>query len=187
MIAVQTETLVGLIGFGGAVMGAGGALLGGWLQHRQQADTARRERWEGYGRSAGEATLTELLTAQEEMTDWARRFSGSEDDAEELHTIILKRGSAAKHSSLLIPEASELRARLKVVLDVMMDYYSAPAQEGFFQSMARLRWSYMAAQEGIELLAAFLRGEHLPTPTAGFTTQRSQRDAYRAEHPLAGS
>ncbi|MGW4437026.1 hypothetical protein ACWELO_14880 [Streptomyces sp. NPDC004596] len=131
---MQTETLVGLIGFGGAVVGAGGALLGGWLQHRQQADTARRERWEGYARKAAETTLTELLTAQEEMTDWAMGFSGREEDANELYRIILERSRSARHSSLLIPEASEMRSRLREVLEVMTSFLAAGGQEGTFQS-----------------------------------------------------
>jgi hypothetical protein len=38
---MQTEILVGLIGFSGAVVGAGGALLGGWFQQRHQAAAMR--------------------------------------------------------------------------------------------------------------------------------------------------
>lgn len=64
---MQTEVLVGLIGFSGAVVGAGGALLGGWLQQRHQAAVAQEQReaaraglLEERGRAAGERALSEL-------------------------------------------------------------------------------------------------------------------------------
>ncbi|REK88253.1 hypothetical protein DY245_22395 [Streptomyces inhibens] len=182
---MEAEVSAGWIGLIGASVGAAGALLGGWLQHRQQKDTARQERWEGYARAAGEATLTELLAAQEEMTAWWSSFTGLDDEANDLYGIILERGRTAKHCSLLIPEAIELRARLKTVLAVMTDYKCAPPGDEP-EALIHFKWSYRATQEGIESIATFLRGEPLPPATMNFKMLEAQRTAYRAENPLPG-
>ncbi|MFI6606867.1 hypothetical protein [Streptomyces sp. NPDC050507] len=184
---VMAGWIGGLAGLGGAVVGAGGALLGGRLQHRQQAETARRERWEGFARAATEATLNELLKMQEEMTDWSTAFTGAGEQSQELYHMVLKRGRAARHATLLIPEATELRARLQAICAVMTDYQASSPRPGEFEVLSRFAWSYTAAQEGIEVLASFLRHEPLPPPTAPFINQESQRVAYRAQHPLPGS
>lgn len=182
---MEAEVSAGWIGLIGASVGAAGALLGGWLQHRQQRDTARQERWEEYGRAAGEATLTELLTAQEEMNAWWSSFAGLDDEANDLYRIISDRALAARHCSLLIPEAIELRARLNTVLAVMTDYKCAPPGEES-QALIHFKWSYRATREGIEALATYLRGEPLPPATMNFKMMEARRTAYREENGLLG-
>ncbi|WP_073947638.1 hypothetical protein [Streptomyces kebangsaanensis] len=165
---MQAETLAGLMGLAGAVVGAGGALLGGWLQAR----TARGERIEGYRRDAAQAALNELIQLRHELMVHDRErpmepeygLSGAFQDF--MHAGE-RRLMAMNASVLLIPDP-RLRERLERVYEVGNAWLLVPG----LRAGGQISWMQAAAREGIEVLGAFLRGDPLPPEYEGFTTMR---------------
>jgi hypothetical protein len=171
MIAVQTETLVGLIsGLGGAVIGAGGALVGGWLQQRWQAKTARRERLDGYSRHAGETALDALVQIQQVVFTFSRDFGHSGHDQFKAQVVdkVLHHAHVAKTAALLIVGDAELRSRLDEVLRVLIGYSALPEAEPHALTRSRCIWFLEAASEGMDILSAFMRLEPIPSSSERF-------------------
>lgn len=148
----------------GAAVGAGGALLGGWLQHRLQQQTSVTERREGYARAAEENVLGHLLQLHRSLHNALSRWDVQGDNPE-------WRSGQSEHlreiemTSHLLPD-EELRSRIKEVITVI---YSDGSEQGELIKMARM---VGISQEGIDLLAAQLRGEPLPPQSAAFIAWR---------------
>ncbi|MGW5691963.1 hypothetical protein ACWEWX_13615 [Streptomyces asiaticus] len=158
MTVMEAEVVAGwnagLAGLGGAVVGAAGALAGGWLQQRQQEKAAIKERRETYGRDAAKAALTEFMQLDYELSDY---IVGTVTPEEYWLHDALQKIRAAEVAGLQVPSGDGLRERLDSVFDTSRKYYmtgwNPVTQQTWFSSMTR---------EAIELLAAFLRGDALP-------------------------
>ncbi|WP_432131267.1 hypothetical protein [Streptomyces tendae] len=168
MIAVQTETLVGLIsGLGGAAIGAGGALLGGWLQQRHQVKLDREQReqaragvLEERGRTAADKALGELYALRRHISTWKGAFSTEEQN--EWFQTGYSLADVAELNAALIPEADELRERLQDALESARDSLHADA----WYSEHEPYLSASDTEHTIALLSAYMRGDYLPPMTA---------------------
>ncbi|MET9479298.1 hypothetical protein [Streptomyces sp. NPDC006638] len=166
MIGMEAEVMAGLIGFGGAAVGAGGALLGAWLQQRHQAETAQKQREdaraslvEERGRTAAEKALAELYGMRRHAVTWKGGMPAEERNKWS-HT-----GSAlvdeAELNAALIPGADELRARLQDALATIHTSIHVDAYESEHEAYL----STTDTEHAIALLSAYMRGDALPSPT----------------------
>jgi hypothetical protein len=176
---MDATVAAGWIGAGaglvGALVGAGGALLGGWLQHRQQEQSAKRERQEVYARSAAEATLNHLLQLHRSIAAVLAQWDVGGDnsrwrDARQPHL------REFEMSLYLIPNA-ELRSRLGEVLTLVYDVETDRDSPGggqpdavarSMEQLDQVALTVAISQEGIDLVAAGLRGESLPARSTAF-------------------
>ncbi|MFE9649323.1 hypothetical protein ACFYO0_35470 [Streptomyces sp. NPDC006365] len=166
---MQTETWVGLIGFGGAVVGAGGALLGGWLQQRHQARIAKAERREERRYTAGQAALDMLIHFRQAT---ANRID--EEESENAWTEVFVEWSVTFDAALyVVPDADEMRDRVFGIMG-FIGYHEALGQT---HSEANL-WIDALCKEAIAVLSAFLREEPLPEPSQFFLDQREMVRAH---------
>ncbi|MFE6627362.1 hypothetical protein ACFVNB_08960 [Streptomyces rochei] len=153
MIAVQTETLVGLIGLGGAVIGFAGAVGGAWIQQAYGAKAAKLERTEQRALASGETAINELLQLGQVLeASIPQGLSGQEwMGSVRVH---LRQAEVAVS---VIPNSDELRYRMTRLFFLMRGQYT---DEGGLE-MARFTY-YRASRHGVEVLAAFQRGDALP-------------------------
>ncbi|SEC34741.1 hypothetical protein [Streptomyces sp. KS_5] len=156
---MQAEVSAGLIGLAGAVIGAGGALLGGWLQQRQQALTAKAERREERRYTAGQAALDMLIRFRHAT---ASRINDDEgvDAWTEAFVEWLVTFDAALY---VVPDGDEMRKRLFGIMGFIGCYEDL----GHNHSEASL-WIDDLCREAIGVLSAFLREEPLPEPSPFF-------------------
>ncbi|ROP53289.1 hypothetical protein [Streptomyces sp. PanSC9] len=155
---MQTETLVGLIsGLGGAVIGFAGALGGAWIQQSYGARNAKQERLEQRALASGENAISELLqlhqlvdeASMEELPDqdWIGRARAHARRAEIAVTVI--------------PDSAHLRYRMTRLFFCMRSRYGMGAGSALGSNSPKYYYS-RGAREGVEVLAAFLRGDDLP-------------------------
>lgn len=160
----------GLASLGGAIVGAAGALLGGWLQHRQQEQTAIKERQELYSRSAGEATLNHLLQLHRSISVVLSQWDVGADNSRwtEARQPHLQEFEMSLH---LIP-SEELRSRLMEVVTLIYDSAAEVDQTDIIvraqAQLDQVALTVAISQEGINLVAANLRGEPLPPRSSAF-------------------
>ncbi|MFE1545866.1 hypothetical protein ACFW61_36160 [Streptomyces microflavus] len=160
---MEAETLAGLIGFGGAVVGAGGALLGAWFQQSHQAKNTRAEREEARaslveerGRAAAEKALAELYGLRRHVLTWKLM---SEDERTECSRIGYTLTDEAELNASLIPKGEALRERLKDALGALRNSIHVDAYESVHDAFL----STFDTEHAISLLAAYIRGDALPT------------------------
>jgi len=166
---VQAEVSAGLIGLAGAVIGAGGALLGGWLQQRHQAQTAKAERWEERRYTAGQAALDMLIRFRHAT---ASRIN--DDEGVDAWTEAFVEWSVTFDAALyVVPDGDEMRKRVFGIMGVA-GYYEDLGQN---HSEAAL-WIDALCREAIGVLSAFLREEPLPEPSRSFLDQREMVGAH---------
>jgi hypothetical protein len=185
MICMEPEVVAALWGFGGAAMGAGGAFLGTWVQQRHQAemeqkrrDDARADLLEERGRAAAEKALTELYDLRRHVSTWKAGMSAEERN--QWYQTGYDHTYSAELNAALIPEANELRERLRDALEVVRTSMNVDA----WQSEHEPYLSHFDAEHSIALLSAYIRGDSLPTPTSREkreTTQREMREEGWAE------
>ncbi|MDV9175972.1 hypothetical protein R6V09_38365 [Streptomyces sp. W16] len=169
MIAVQTETLVGLIGFGGAVVGAGGALLGGWLQQHHAAKTAKDERRSERRYTTGQAAL-EILIRFRQATASRTEDQESEDAWNDVFIDLTVTFDAALY---VVPDGDEMREQVFEIVRLIA-YYE---QLGQTHQESNL-WIDSLCKEAIEVLSAFLREDPLPSPSRFFLDQQEMVEAH---------
>lgn len=161
------------MGLGGASVGAGAALLGGWLQQRSQAKSSREVRHEERHQALGQTALTELLGLQQRL----RVSPGDFDHADQTWIAdTVEHLQSARMAMLLVPNAPETRRRMEEIFQLAsrMSVAGAPL-------MRRLFVMEMTT-EGIEVLAAFMRGDPLPPPSELFVGRQlmvAEHDARR--------
>ncbi|MFJ8507717.1 hypothetical protein [Streptomyces avermitilis] len=166
---MQTETLVGLIGFGGAVVGAGGALLGGWLQQRHQAKSAKEERRAERRHAAGQAALDMLIRFRHAT---ASRIN--DDEGVDAWTEAFVEWSVTFDAALyVVPDGEAMRKRVFGIMG-FVGYHEDLGQN---HSEASL-WIDALCKEAIGVLSAFLREEPLPAPSTFFLDQREMVRAH---------
>lgn len=173
MTAMSAEVKAAIIGLVGVVVGAGLTIFGAWLQQRGQEKAAKRERHEIRGASLAETALNELIVVRQALTD------GLEGDGSSYAALSVARESLsrAEMAALTIPNSEALRTRLEDVFRL----YGAKGWTGAVRATYRISWNLAATDEGVEILAAFLRGERLPEPSASFVErQRKVEEATAA-------
>ncbi|MFF3377778.1 hypothetical protein ACFYXF_33085 [Streptomyces sp. NPDC002680] len=178
---MEAETLAGLVGLGGTVVGVGGTLLGGLIQQRHQARTTRDERAEARasevesrGREVAEKALTELYGLRRHALTWKVGMSSDEQNqwAKTAHTM----ADDAELNAALIPGADALRERLQDALSVTRKSFSEDAYETEHEPYK----SEFDTGHSIALLSAYMRGdEALPTPTLRERRESTAREAQR--------
>ncbi|MFE9953285.1 hypothetical protein ACFYRJ_38445 [Streptomyces sp. NPDC005531] len=160
---MQIETLVGLIGFGGAVVGAGGALLGGWLQQRHQAKTAKEQRRDERRFTAGRTALDMRIRLRRVA---ATRSEGNAESEEAWVDELVEWATTFDAALLVVPDGDEMRERVFEVVRHL----------GFYDSLGQTYseangWIDLTCKEAIELLSAFLREEPHPPRSRPFMDQ----------------
>ncbi|MGP4046911.1 hypothetical protein [Streptomyces sp. 2A115] len=169
---MQAEVSAGLIGLAGAVVGAAGALLGGWLQQRHQAKTAKAERQEERRYAAGQAALDMLIRFRHAT---ASRIN--DDEGMDAWTEAFVEWSVTFDAALyVVPDGDEMRKRVFGIMG-FVGYHEELGQN---HSEACL-WIDALCREAIAVLSAFLREEPLPEPSQFFL---DQREMVRAHHRL---
>ncbi|WP_413757197.1 hypothetical protein [Streptomyces sp. MMBL 11-3] len=176
---METQTLVGLIGLGGAVVGVGGTLLGGLIQQRYQVRMAREERAEAQareaesrGRDVARQALAELYKLRQHALTW--QVGMSSDERNQWVKTANAIADEAELNAALIPDADALRERLQDALSVTRTSFSVDAHEAEHEPYM----SEFDTGHCIALLSAYMRGdEALPTPTLRERRERAQREA----------
>ncbi|WP_328450004.1 hypothetical protein OG780_19735 [Streptomyces sp. NBC_00386] len=165
---MQTETLVGLIGLGGAVIGAGGAVFGGWLQQRHQANTAKAERREGRRYAAGQTALEMLIRLRQAA---ANRTDTPESESAWTDAFIdwTVTFDAALH---VVPDGDQMREQVFEVVR-LIGYYEALGQTRQESNL----WIDALCREAVAVLSAFLREDPLPRPSPFFLDQQAMVEA----------
>ncbi|MEU8556016.1 hypothetical protein AB0C80_18770 [Streptomyces anthocyanicus] len=175
---MQTETLVGLIGFGGAVVGAGGALLGGWLQQRHQVKAARAERREERRYTAGQTALGMLIRIRHAAANRAE-----DEESEAAWTAELIEWSTSFDAALLlIADGDEMRERVFEVVR-HLGYYDRLGQN----HREANDWIDAACGEAINLLSAYLREDPLPSRSVTYRERQARVDAHILRSSLGAS
>ncbi|WP_431040450.1 hypothetical protein ACQUSR_34045 [Streptomyces sp. P1-3] len=174
---MQTETLVGLIGFGGAVVGAGGALVGAWLQQHHQARTAQAQRVEDRAREAGNNALAELLVLRRLVTE--NVHANLDEEIPRWRSVAQRHTDAAEMALLLMPQAEEVRARVIGALHLAERALAFAARAALGLHVEKLHL-YSCSNEAIQVLAAFMRGDPLPKPSRWIRS--TEEDLKRQPH-----
>jgi hypothetical protein len=174
MIAMQAETLAGLIGFGGAVVGAAGALAGAWLQQHYQAKTAQRDRIEAQGRAAGERALAELYALRRHLDEVRQNPDETPETHQPWRKIAWRHMDEVELAVLLMPGGGEVRSRVVEALDSTR-IFMVNRGEMTPRRMGRIR---NGGLEAIAILAAHLRGETLPEPSQQVLEYRSASERH---------
>ncbi|MFE7183153.1 nitroreductase family protein [Streptomyces erythrochromogenes] len=153
---MPTETWVGLIGFGGAVVGAGGALMGAWLQQHHQAKTAKNERMEARGYSAGEKALAELYQLRQHLVESG--VAGEvPPERQPWRFIAVTHLDEAELAVMLMPGAPLIHERVVEVL-VLAKRFELAGQD----RQRQIRWIKHCTASAIDMLSAHMRGEPIP-------------------------
>ncbi|MFJ3665056.1 hypothetical protein ACIPSE_01230 [Streptomyces sp. NPDC090106] len=172
---MQTETLVGLIGFGGAVVGAGGALLGGWLQQHHQRQLAAEARLAVQAQEAAEMIMS-ALNEIDDLFQWrflsGRGAAGWYADHKE---DLFRCRSRMKQGALLIPN-EQVRKHLKDVFELMLGWEVGDIDE--YEQALRAQ---LAARDGLEILGSHLRGDPIPIPRFATIQARELRSRLMRE------
>lgn len=157
---MDADLAVGWIGLGGAAIGAGAAILGGWLQQKAQAKTAKLERQEGYSRNAAETALNELLLLQRNIL---AALAAEGYDEQDLVNDTVNSTHSARFSMMLVMHADEVRRRMDEVFSVLTYALAAPSGD------SRIRRYLTASEEGLNILSSYLRDEPLAAPSQPFS------------------
>ncbi|QHA04602.1 hypothetical protein GQF42_16045 [Streptomyces broussonetiae] len=159
---MQTETLVGLIGFGGAVVGAGGALLGGWLQQHYQDKAAKELRRDERRYATGQTALEMLIRFRHASM---KRTEDADSDlafSEALVEFVTTFDAAL----YVVPGGDEMRRRVLGTIGLAAAYMEPRRPNSEDKS-----WIDTCCKEAIGVLSAFLREEPLPEPSQRFLEQ----------------
>ncbi|MGJ5800452.1 hypothetical protein ACSCB1_15190 [Streptomyces europaeiscabiei] len=151
---MNVDIATALVGFGGAVLGAGASLSGTWLTLRKQSEDAREARRYEIGRLAGEEALTTLLQLREYLeTVTVPTGPISPDPWEKQATASLTKAAVAIGR---IP-GHTLPDRIQKPYDLARAYrYAGPRHP------LRVRWVRLMVEDMISVLLDYLRQDELP-------------------------
>jgi hypothetical protein len=186
---VQAQTWVGLIGFGGAVVGAGGALLGGWLQQRHQATVLREQQeaaraglLEERGRAAGEKALSELYSLRRHLTDCELR--PVPEERQPWRGIARSFIDDAELAVMLMPNAAEVQSRITdaagLITETLMIRREEARELTDGAHRTHIHRCLAGTLEAIGVLSAFMRGDPLPEPGRLVREHRQQNQRPRS-------
>lgn len=170
---MQTEILVGLIGFSGAVVGAGGALLGGWFQQKHQAAAMREQQkaaraslLEERGRAAGEKALSELYALRRHLNECELR--PVPEERQPWRGIARGFTDEAELAVMLMPNAGEVQSRITeaagLITETLIIGREEARQMTDREHRTHIHKCLAGTLEAIGALSAFMRGDPLPEP-----------------------
>ncbi|MEU5030188.1 hypothetical protein [Streptomyces milbemycinicus] len=181
---MQAETLAGLFGFGGTVIGAGVSLWATLITQRQQAKATADQREAAKislinerSRTAGEKALSELYDLRRHITQRQRVLA-----PEDRETWLQAGEALADQAELeagLMPQAEEVRTRFREALEVTRASMYAEVRGSSDLPVE----SKANTDHAIDLLSAYMREEALPEPTHAVDHHRYHRDLYDLENP----
>jgi hypothetical protein len=160
---MDVDLAVGWIGLGGAAIGAGAAVLGGWLQQRAQAKADREQRREERRYSNGQAALEMLIRFREANMRRTEDPGGMQDFTEALVEFVMAFDAAL----YVVSDAEEMRRRVLGIMRVAADCIDLTRTHPEAK-----RWAQTMCTESIRVLSAFLREEPLPRPSTEFLEHR---------------
>ncbi|MFJ9869829.1 hypothetical protein [Streptomyces sp. NPDC101165] len=170
---MEAEVSAGLIGLVGAVVGAGGALLGGWLQQRHQTKVTREQQaaaraslLEERGRAAGEKALSELYALRRHLKDCELRPVAEE--RQPWRVIARAFIDDAELAVMLMPKAGEVQSRIADAAGLITETLVIGRDEARAMTdrehRTHIHRCLAGTLEAIEALSAFMRGDALPEP-----------------------
>jgi hypothetical protein len=120
---------------------------------------ARADLLEERGRAAADRALAELYVLRRHVSTW--KVDMSTEEKNQWYQTGHDHTDNAELNAALIPEADELRERLRDCLDVVRTSMNVDAWE----SEHKPHLSRSDTEHAISLLSAYMRGDSLPTPT----------------------
>lgn len=153
---MDAETLAGLMGLGGALVGAGVSVWATVVTQQHQARGTREQRVAERGWAAGEKALSELYALRRRAVE---HLKGEPPRDEEQWRLIARTHMDEAGLALeLMPQADELRQRISFVLGHA--YVEMSEQAGNID--AQLILAQSRAIDAIALIGAHMRGDPLP-------------------------
>ncbi|MFB6756590.1 hypothetical protein ACFCX6_37355 [Streptomyces sp. NPDC056353] len=138
------------------------------MQQRLQANAARRERREGYGREAGQAALNELLQLRHHIAESREAVQGDRELAdEEWFATALRCIRTAEVFTVMIPGDPELQRSMQEVFQATNEYRWSRGRRARVAKRG-LQGLESITERGIEVLAAYMRGEPIPDARSQF-------------------
>ncbi|MGP4046913.1 hypothetical protein [Streptomyces sp. 2A115] len=159
---MEAETLAGLMGFGGALVGAGVSMWATVITQRHEAKTARIQRVEERGRAAGERALTELYALRRHIMECTQ--DPIPEERQPWRKIAHDHMGEAQAALALMPGAKKVRERVTEALTII-ERKIFEARRGDMGSIMEMMALSRGAGEGIEVLSAYMRGEGVPQPS----------------------
>jgi hypothetical protein len=175
MIGMQTETLVGLMGFSGAVVGAGAVVLGAWLQQRYQAKASREQKIEDLGRAAADKALAELYSLRRLLMD------RSHDEISDWRKTAMQHMDAVELAVGLIPQAQDVRTKVKETMD-LTESGAIYALRADLDLNTELLHMFGGCNEAIEIVSAFMRGDPIPEPSMWVKRRKEEERRGEGRH-----
>ncbi|CAM5647383.1 hypothetical protein ACIGPN_11590 [Streptomyces afghaniensis] len=177
MIGMQPEVLSGLIGFGGAVLGAviggGTSLMATRLTLVHQREQLRETRLADLRHSATESTASELI----ELSQYLRTVTWDPQSGQEINHWIPGAAAHVRRVRLAmarIPDEA-VRERLSVPLDLALEYRAAEVRVAQVLA-AWVEWFDEMTQDALNATFAHLRNEE-PPPLSDFVLSAQERFA----------
>jgi hypothetical protein len=137
---------------------------------QKRREEARADLLEERGRAAAEKALTELYDLRRHVSTWKAGMSVEERN--QWYQTGYDHTYSAELNAALIPEANELRERLRDALEVVRTSMNVDA----WQSDHEPHLSHFDTEHSIALLSAYMRGDCLPPPTSREERETSQRE-----------
>lgn len=170
---MEAEVSAGWIGLIGASVGAGGALLGGWLQQRHQAkvtreqqEAARADLLEERGRAAGEKALSELYALRRYLQDCKTRPVPEERQPWRVKARAFI--DEAELAVMLMPNAKEVQTRIECAAGMIIETLRIGREEARQitdrEHITHVYRCLAGTRDAIRALSAFMRGDPLPNP-----------------------
>ncbi|MGR6973210.1 hypothetical protein ACU639_27090 [Streptomyces cynarae] len=159
---MQAETLAGLMGFGGTLVGAGVSIWATVITQRHQVKTARDQRIEERGRAAGEKALTELYALRRHLIEVSASSTPVENQS--WARIAVDHVDRTEAAIALMPGAHSVRERISEAMDIGTRELLVARLLRAPEDVA-VRALTSAALEAIDALSAYMRGEGIPEPS----------------------
>lgn len=153
---MDATVAAGWIGLGGAVVGAGAAVLGGVVQQRLQAKSTQADRREERGHLAGEKALAELYQLRRHLLACVGT-AGVPDECEPWRDIARRYLDSAELAVLLLPSSTPAGGRAMEVL-LLAERFELAGQD----RRRQLRWIGYCVSRAIRILSAHRGGDEIP-------------------------
>lgn len=158
MPRVNIDIATALVGFGGALVGAGASMGSTWVTLKRQATEARGIRWLELGRSASDTALSELLKLHDLLE--ATTPSPGMPQEQPWEERARRHLRDAELALLRIP-GDEVYERVMPSLRLAREYRHAGPRE--FHYIRQMRWM---VEDMVSALSAYVREAELPPPHA---------------------
>ncbi|MER6236527.1 hypothetical protein ABT185_10735 [Streptomyces clavifer] len=173
---MEPEVLAGVIGFGGAVLGAiiggGTSLIATKLSLSHQREQTNSARLQELGHAATETALSELI----ELARFLGTLRGAVVTAhiEDERPWITTAGEHLKNAELAVARIPDrkVRDRIKIALDLTYKYRASGPRHFF-----AIRWVGEMANDMIDVLSANIRRDEMPPlPQSVIKAQRKSAE-----------